>query len=561
MILGQLGRRAAFTAQEGPASILNVSSTSAVWPYHNSSFVSIRWFDHFGGAGGGEGEHHSIFALTFTDGIDRPELWWLIVAMLVFTIFIDRAQWLTDRITKGDRCDEMFVQRMNAELMMFGVVAISLFTGQNLFGSVPGDLFILFEFTDIMCSLGACSLIAVGVVLYSMRRRMEKVWTMYGSMVQEFRDTAAEAGQKHVHLPDKGFMDFYIMAAHFEMDHNVPDDFDYAQYMREALSQSICDLININWISWLVLLLISIVGLLATSSPSQGASTNAKVLGFTVSCWLVVATELGLSWYLSCALARLRLHLGTHDMENVERCLKEIAQSHRDGKERTEEMHFDRRLALVLRRERDKDPKDHSDPEDVVKHLNIPFCHQLIQVLALVICFQMALYVMHFGYNIYSAQLGSVWHLLIIVAIVIGLAVNLPFLVSTFAMLEGYALPNPDVLDVVIQESGQYDADRKFVRDQIRRLGARADMQKKLVTAMEAAQQDGAASWGSSGPRKFQKLLHELQINLSDRRLLRLMKFMDENEDGNITVNEFIQAVLAGGDDDLGISRPRGTTL
>merc|ERR550514_1951437 len=55
--------------------------------------------------------------------------------------------------------------------------------------------------------------------------------------------------------------------------------------MREALSQSICDLININWISWLVLLLISIVGLLATSSPSQGASTNAKVLGFTVSCW------------------------------------------------------------------------------------------------------------------------------------------------------------------------------------------------------------------------------------------------------------------------------------
>merc|ERR550514_2661640 len=56
--------------------------------------------------------------------------------------------------------------------------------------------------------------------------------------------------------------------------------------MRETLSQSICDLININWISWLFLLLGSVVGAMATNFlRTTEMSASGKVLGFASSCW------------------------------------------------------------------------------------------------------------------------------------------------------------------------------------------------------------------------------------------------------------------------------------
>ena len=65
---------------------------------------------------------------------------WITTAMFGFTFVVDRVQWVIDRLAFGDRCNEMFVRRVNAELQIFGLVAISLFIGQNLMGSMPGDV-------------------------------------------------------------------------------------------------------------------------------------------------------------------------------------------------------------------------------------------------------------------------------------------------------------------------------------------------------------------------------------------------------------------------------------
>ena len=46
------------------------------------------------------------------------------------------------------------IQRVNAELQIFGLVAISLFIGQNLLGTMPHDTFAFFEFVDIFVAHG-----------------------------------------------------------------------------------------------------------------------------------------------------------------------------------------------------------------------------------------------------------------------------------------------------------------------------------------------------------------------------------------------------------------------
>merc|ERR1712224_154830 len=66
----------------------------------------------------------------------------------------------------------MFVERVVAELMMFGVVAISVFVFSQV-ASMGEHTHHLFEFCDVLCSFGACFLILMGIVLFGFRRLFE----------------------------------------------------------------------------------------------------------------------------------------------------------------------------------------------------------------------------------------------------------------------------------------------------------------------------------------------------------------------------------------------------
>merc|ERR1719160_1875694 len=56
--------------------------------------------------------------------------------------------------------------------MMFGVVAISVFVFSQV-ASMTEHTHHLFEFTDVLCSFGACFLILIGIVLFGFRRWFE----------------------------------------------------------------------------------------------------------------------------------------------------------------------------------------------------------------------------------------------------------------------------------------------------------------------------------------------------------------------------------------------------
>merc|ERR1719271_1731391 len=250
------------------------------------------------------------------------------VAMMVYTIIVDRIQWIMDALAHGDRCNEMFIQRVNAELQIFGLVAISLFIGQNLMGTMPHDTFAFFEFVDIFVSMGACSLILVGVLLYCMRRLMESQWKDYHSNHDDFH-VHAKNDSAHVHSVSQGSLDFYVMAAHFREDHHLGHDFDFFLYMRETLSDQICELINVTWVTWILCLLVSLValGIVDLGDTLNTWDAERKVLGFTLACWITTALELLIVLFLRRKYMILRQHLGTHSRKHMEECLNKAKES------------------------------------------------------------------------------------------------------------------------------------------------------------------------------------------------------------------------------------------
>merc|ERR1719240_592801 len=120
-----------------------------------------------------------------------------------------------------------------------------------------------------------------------MRRLMERQWRDYHAGHDDFHQMAKQ-DSGHVHTVSQGSLDFYVMAAHFREDHHLSHDFDFFLYMPETLSDQICELINVSWVTWTVSLLVSLIGL---GIVDLGDTLNAwdaerKVLGFTLACWI-----------------------------------------------------------------------------------------------------------------------------------------------------------------------------------------------------------------------------------------------------------------------------------
>ena len=61
---------------------------------------------------------------TFYD----PALFWYLIGLVVLTLTVDTIQRLLLRNARGDRCKTSFVNRLVAELMLFGMAAVTIMT-------------------------------------------------------------------------------------------------------------------------------------------------------------------------------------------------------------------------------------------------------------------------------------------------------------------------------------------------------------------------------------------------------------------------------------------------
>lgn len=125
-----------------------------------------------------DASHHSIFALRFAT-LDDPAFWVIMAGMICFTIVVDRVEAFAAMHARYSKTEQMFLARVNSELMLFGCIGLSLFIFSNVFAEIPQHYYLLFEFADILCSLGACGMVLMALILYLMRHRSERRWRAF----------------------------------------------------------------------------------------------------------------------------------------------------------------------------------------------------------------------------------------------------------------------------------------------------------------------------------------------------------------------------------------------
>merc|ERR1719329_1470628 len=96
--------------------------------------------------------------------------------MIAFCILVDRTQALLDHMAEGSPTNERFLQKVYTELLMFGVVAVTLFMLMQITTSISARAMTIITFIDVLCSMGACSLIGIAGVLSVLRKIYWKHW-------------------------------------------------------------------------------------------------------------------------------------------------------------------------------------------------------------------------------------------------------------------------------------------------------------------------------------------------------------------------------------------------
>lgn len=384
-------------------------------------------------------EHHSIFKLPFQD-LDSLLFWIIFSAMLLFTIVVDRCENTLSRMAAKSKTESMLLQRVNAELMMFGIVGLGVFIGTNIVSDIPADFFRVFEFTDILCSLGACGLIGIASVLFVLRRVMERRWTVLESSLESTQDLVLGANSitdSRKVLVDQTTLrqkEYFVMSRKFIRQQKIPPAFVYSDYLQECLAKNVCNLMDINVISWLVLLSVALTGLIFKAYHTNPMSNDDNLLAFVIVIWSTLVAFLYLMWEVNTARSSLRRHL------DISRSLQ--------GK--------------IL-------DNDHPSDENSLRHPDHPKdqswawrVNQLLQSLSLFTAFQGAFYLMHMDYNIRLNQFNWAWRVVILFPILWNLCFMLPMIISRFTLVEAYFTPEHDAVDSVLTTMKQHDEDLRY---------------------------------------------------------------------------------------------------
>lgn len=110
------------------------------------------------------------------------------------------------------------------------------------------------------------------------------------------------------------------------------------------------------------------------------------------------------------------------------------------------------------------------DPCDYLwaaRHLG--FLRQALQSLMLLVASHLTLYLIHLLHNVEIHQLDGSLHAALVLPSLIVLLALLPQCVHLFGIFEAYAVPNTTVLDHVLSDGWQLDADLQYVCHQITR--------------------------------------------------------------------------------------------
>jgi len=446
-----------------------------------------------------EHQHHSIFMMASRQ-LDCVAFWVILAGMMAFTILIDRCENTLTRWCKNDKTEWMLLQRINAELMMFGVIGLGVFIGSNLISDIPEHYFQLFEFIDILCSLGAVGVIVIAAILWILRRIMERRW----AVLERNTDYVPRNGEGRISVDQATMRQFEwnLMSRKFRRHQQLPSSFSYLRYLKECLAQNICDLMDLSLWSWMLLFILSLCGLCARSGHSKPWSTQEYEIAFLILVWGTFFLFVLVQMEVNSARAHLRTELGIKD------------QTHE---------HLEKTLSMLQQGSNISDTSTIGAPEHPKAKSWAWKIQQTIQFLSLSTAFEAAFYLMNVRFNLTVMHYGWWWKVLMAIPMFLNFFCMLPMIISRFTMVEAYFTPDHDAIDSVVNSMRSRYEDLRFLHHLWLYKG-------KPLFASPSGKDVKEAEFGD--------ILRQTGIQVSQERLRRLFSHFDKNSWGIIDLTQ-----------------------
>lgn len=487
----------------------------------------------------GGGAYDTPFVLPFYMIYDNWELWFILTGMIVFLVVVDRIQWLIAKGTESDYGRDLFRQRIDVELLMFGLVAISIFFVESLFYKLTTEQMYEFHYADLLCSAGAVGLICYGGFLMIIMAVVTRKFSNYAD------------GKIDNHL------DLYCLAALFMTRHVVEPGFDFALYMKESLSESLAEFITISYLCWVILGFPVLFMLILTATIDFGEIDAIwKVVTYFIFCCFILLFVILLVIIARCARRSLKSHITEHDEDLV----RELVQDWYDREGTLPPCSGEFTTLLSTKTQYLDANTDHwqreafggagseSDASDASAILEKSYkakkkIRRLVKILAffiqlagLTFFMVFSFYLCHILWNIYLCSLNAAWHIAIIFPLLLC-ALLLPMAVLDCSVLEALLTPKPETMDRVINYMHQYNEDCEHIKRQLLAAAAHGRLD---IDSLESQVEDEEVI---GGKYQFQYFLAMHQVHIARKRLGRTLDLMDVNDDGSLTVTEFLNAV------------------
>jgi len=445
--------------------------------------------------------HYSIFQMKFRQ-VNRLSFWVIFSLMLIFTIIIDRLQAYAQDMVAQSHTEKMFLERINSELMMFGCVGLFMFIMENLVTHLPDDQAKLVEFVDILCSMGACNLIAEAFTLFAARSVFAKRWhKLEHQRLSRMSNVDGARGRSLAHwLPHlMDASEYQWMATRFKQEHQLPSSFEYFHYLNESLAKSACDLMNIDWRMWGALLLFTMTWALFLYT------------GMDISHTVVLYFDavLAVNW-ASCLCFLVLFLLALRGYNKLQ-------------------------LYLTNARSETGAPKSLSFEEAQDWKFWAATMQICMQGACLTNSFLISTYVMLVNYNLRQEGYNISWSFFMLLPLLLSLVVFMPLKVCLFTVVNAFFCADSSAVDRVLEMGTRLADDLRYLKRQLQSLGGveLIDKYLKAHPTVDMTEQE------------LGKLIKSFGVHISNERIKRICMDLDADDSGTVEMEEFVK-VLKG---------------
>lgn len=449
------------------------------------------------GAPGGD----SIFKLHI-QALDSHDYNMIFAAMIFFTILVDRVQTYVTDIAQTSTVEVRLLNRVNAELMMFGCVALAIFAVTNIW-EVPSRWSTFVTHVDIYASLAAVIMIVISVMLYFMNRLIMPHLT-------DLKSDRAE-GQPHGSATLTGRLNLVamfrqnkmdIVASSFTKENALPDGVKYIDYLSECFVMNACDIMDIHWTSWLGVLLLSF---LTESEAFARRAYDEHDEGKAESLWHHIHAYAWTNWFFFACYAVIFF-----DVESSYKKMMKYVESVDNGEE----------VQQI-------NPMPGKTPERL-KHG--------LQMITLCMSFQMALFVMSWIYNLNKkGGVDWIYWVYMLLPCFLGTFVLLPFTIFAVTIVDSFYDPNAEALEVLFEQYDKLEDDLNYLGRLYERKG------RPSIPELQAG----------CDHEHLARILKHLGLHISTTRMRRIVDKLDKDGDGVIDGEEFFGYIAIAGTDSM----------